>query len=340
MTFLKPFNQIKLFGLGNFFIELVNLEKKNILPNKIILSGQKGLGKSTMAFHLVNYILSKDEEFKYDLENFEINQENHSFKTILNRSNPNFILIDILSDKKVIDITQIRELISKLTKSSFNEKPRFVLIDNIEFLNINSINALLKILEEPPVGVYFLLIADELNNILPTIQSRSQKVFFRNLTLDECKNIITLNNSIINKENLDDIIKLSNYSPGLSLEINSFSGLSIYQELLNTFINKQTIRDFSKKIVSTSKNNLSNIWIVEFLIKKLLSNCLRYSINKESINNSLILNENQIIKTIQKNKNNNDLLDILDDLNYRIKRVKNFNLSLELEVFQFLNQFH
>ena len=92
--------------------------------------------------------------------------------------------------------------------------------------------------------------------------------------------------------------------------------------------------------MSTSKNNLSNIWIVEFLFKKFLSNCLRYSINKESINKSLILNENQIIKTIQKNKNNNDLLDILDNLNYRIKRVKNFNLSLELEVYQFLNQFH
>ena len=54
MTFLEPFNQTKLYGLGPFLKELINLEKKNILPNKIILSGQKGLGKSTMAFHLIN----------------------------------------------------------------------------------------------------------------------------------------------------------------------------------------------------------------------------------------------------------------------------------------------
>ena len=60
------------------------------------------------------------------------------------------ILIDVKDEKINIDINQIRDLISKLNKSSFNQKPRFILIDNIEFLNTNSINALLKVLEEPP----------------------------------------------------------------------------------------------------------------------------------------------------------------------------------------------
>ena len=84
---------------------------------------------------------------------FEINSENRSFKTILNKSNPNFILIDISLEKKFIDVNQIRDLITNLNKSSFNNKPRFVLIDNIEFLNINSVNALLKILEEPSLSL-------------------------------------------------------------------------------------------------------------------------------------------------------------------------------------------
>ena len=51
--------------------------------------------------------------------------------------------------EKNIDIKQVRQLITNMTKTSLNTKPRFVLIDNIEFLNLNSINALLKILEEP-----------------------------------------------------------------------------------------------------------------------------------------------------------------------------------------------
>ena len=65
----------------------------------------------------------------------------------------------------------IRELISNLNKSSFNEKPRFVLIDNIEYLNVNSINALLKVLEEPSFKVHFILINNN-KKILPTLLSR------------------------------------------------------------------------------------------------------------------------------------------------------------------------
>ena len=139
-------------------MELIQLYEDNNLPNKILLSGQKGLGKSTLAYHLVNYVLSKDEEFTYDIKKFEINEKNHSFKTTLNKSNPNLNIIDISLEKKFIDISQIRELILNLNKSSFNKKPRFVLIDNVEFLNLNSVNALLKVLEEPTSNVHFILI--------------------------------------------------------------------------------------------------------------------------------------------------------------------------------------
>ena len=152
----NPYNQTRLLGLDKYISELIDLFEKEILPNKILLSGLKGIGKSTLAYHLVNYSLSKDEEFSYDKINFKINENNQSFKTIQNKSNPNFILIDIHADKKSIDINQIRNLILNLNKSSFNKKPRFVLIDNIEYLNINSVNALLKILEEPNDNAHFI----------------------------------------------------------------------------------------------------------------------------------------------------------------------------------------
>ena len=153
MIIPEPINQKKLFGLDDQFNELIRLYEADIYPNKILLSGQKGSGKSTLAYHFINYVLSKDEDHSYDKKNFVIDAESSSFKTILNKSNPNINIIDVNSDKKSIDINQIRELILDLNKSSFNSKPRFVLIDNIEFLNKNSINALLKILEEPNYNI-------------------------------------------------------------------------------------------------------------------------------------------------------------------------------------------
>ena len=85
MNMIEPSNQTRLFGLNKIMTKLVDLENKNNLPNKILLSGHKGLGKSTLAYHFINYTLSKDEEYKYDLSNFVINAENRSFKTVLNK---------------------------------------------------------------------------------------------------------------------------------------------------------------------------------------------------------------------------------------------------------------
>ncbi len=171
MKDIRPINQTNLYGLDRFISELVQLYENNNLPNKILLSGQKGLGKSTLAFHFINFVLSKNEEHAYDIKNYKINIENRSFKTVLNKSNPNLIIIDISPEKKMIDINQIRDLITNLNKSSFNNKPRFILINNIEFLNHNSINALLKVLEEPNLNIYFILINNN-KKILKTLLSR------------------------------------------------------------------------------------------------------------------------------------------------------------------------
>ena len=97
---LKPSENTKIYGMENFFIELVGLYKQKKIPNKILLSGKKGSGKSTLAYHLINYILSENEEYKYNLKNFSINKDNKSYKLLQNNSHPNFYLIDLLTEKK------------------------------------------------------------------------------------------------------------------------------------------------------------------------------------------------------------------------------------------------
>ncbi len=187
MNVLEPSKQPKLYGLENYLLDLVRLFDNNIYPNKLLLSGAKGIGKSTLAYHFINYVLSYDEINKYNIDNFEINSNSQTFKTIQNKSNINLINIDVGLDKKYIDIDQIRKLINNLNKSSFNNKPRFVLIDNIELLNTNSINALLKILEEPNYNVHFILINNN-KRVLSTLLSRciNYKI---NLTNKKCLQI-------------------------------------------------------------------------------------------------------------------------------------------------------
>tara|TARA_B100000780_G_scaffold148293_1_gene103629 strand:+ start:1130 stop:2068 length:939 start_codon:yes stop_codon:yes gene_type:complete len=198
---LKPSNNKRLLGMTSFFNEIINLYNKDKMPNKILLSGKKGLGKSTLAYHVINYILSEKEDFKYKIDEFNINKENKSYKLIQNHTHPNFYLIDLIEEKNSIDVAQIRNMITYTDKSSFNNMPRFVLIDNIESLNKNSVNALLKIIEEPKDGTFFILINNNEKKILPTLKSRCL-TFKVNLTFNQS---IDIASQLLNK-NVPDYI--------------------------------------------------------------------------------------------------------------------------------------
>ncbi len=214
---LEPLKQTKLYGLNSEIKELFYLFENNKLPKQIMLSGPKGIGKCTMSYHLINFVLSVNEENPYDAKNLIINENNKSFRLIKNSINPNFYSIDVIDEKKKIDINQIRNLIIDLNKSSFNHKPRFVLIDNVELLSISSINALLKIIEEPNNNIFFILINNN-KKMLPTLKSRCLN--FR-ISLSH-KKVIDISNELLDLDVRNIINKsLMNYylTPGKILNL-------------------------------------------------------------------------------------------------------------------------
>ena len=287
---LDPSRQLNLFGHETQFTNLTDLYANKKLPNKILLSGVKGIGKSTLAYHIVNFILSYDEDFSYDVKNFKINPDNKSFKLIINKSNPNFILIDINEDKKNIDINQIRHLILTLNKSSFNTKPRLVLIDNIELLNINSINALLKILEEPNDNINFILINNN-KKILPTLKSRCLN-FKIHLTTSQSFDVT---NKILNTNCMDFLNDelINNYStPGEILNLLDFANKS------NVDLKEIKLKEFIKKIIIEKKYKKDSS--IKQLLYILIEIYFRENI---SINNTKLINvQNYFLKKINNTK--------------------------------------
>ena len=287
---LEPSSQLNLFSHKEEFQKLINLYKNNNLPNKILFSGEKGIGKCTLAYHLINYILSSNEDFIYDLDNLKIIPDNKSFKLVQNKSNPNFILVDIQEEKKNIDISQIRNLILTLNKSSFNTKPRFVLIDNIELLNISAVNALLKILEEPNDNINFILINNN-KRILPTLKSRclnfkiqltsNQSIEIANKILDNNYNEF-LNEDLVN-----------NYStPGEILNLIDFANKNDI-DLIET-----NLKDFIKKIIMEKLYKKNNS------IKNLIYSLMEFYFRKNvSVTNIKLINSyNYFLKKIENTK--------------------------------------
>ena len=169
---IDPKNQSNLFGYEDYFNSFIKLYKKNKLPNVILLSGPKGIGKATFAYHFINYLLSNNEENKYLINDFKINKKNVSYKLMSNKTHPNFFLLQNNLFAEDIKIDQVRSLLRFLSKSTFSRNVKIVMIDNAEYLNLNSSNALLKALEEPNNSTFFFIIQNSSSKILNTIKSR------------------------------------------------------------------------------------------------------------------------------------------------------------------------
>ena len=204
---ILPKNQIQLFGYEYYFNSFIKLYLKSKLPNTILLSGSKGSGKATFAYHFINYLLSYGEKNKYSVNNFTINPDNKSYKLLCNNTHPNFSLLETDMPDENIKIGYVRNILKFLDKSTYSSNIKIVLIDDAEHLNIYSSNALLKALEEANSKTFFFIVHNNSHKILRTIKSRciEFKFFF---TFSEKKkileNIIKPYDDDLNKNNIPE----------------------------------------------------------------------------------------------------------------------------------------
>jgi len=292
-------NQLNLFGYEKLFNSFVKFFQNNCLPNVILLSGLKGLGKATFAYHFINYLLTQNEENKYLIDEFKINSNNQSYKLINNNVHPNFFLLDNEINEE-IKIEKVRNLIKFLSQSTDSKNLKIILIDSSEYLNLNSSNALLKSLEEPSKNTFFFIIHNDASPLTDTIKSRSVKfkIHFTNSDKKIIFEKILQNLEInLNNKNIDKFLNFD--SPG-----------NILKYLL-------LLKDLKFDILD---NNLSSIF---FLIEK-----YKNTNNHELLNLINLLIENYYKELSLKNTNNiNDYFLNKNKITYLIDDMKKFNLD-------------
>jgi len=276
-----------LIGHETIYKDLVNLYDKGNLPNKILLTGRKGIGKSLMTKKLLKYIY-----------------KNNNVSLIDSNAHPNIFNIFKKSDKKNIEISQIREMIEFQNYSSFNDLPKIIVIDDFELLNLNANNSLLKTLEEPNNKNFFILINKNNGQILETIKSRCIE-FKLSLNFNEIK-------TIVDNHFRDDI-----FSKIPSYFINFYTSPSFIISLIN-FFNE----------IEISYNGLN----IEELVSRMI-NDKKYSNNIFIKDNIDIFIELFFYKNINTKKN----------ISYKLKeyfylklhQIKKYNLDFESFLMEF-----
>ncbi|MBC8203370.1 MAG: AAA family ATPase [Planctomycetes bacterium] len=213
---------------------------KNTLKNALchgrthhawIFQGPTGVGKCTAAVEFARSLLS-GEEFGITAGIFQhndlhvIRKEDASWSknAALARRKQTNIPVDLLRERMIGGRTgDDRTHDSVAFKTSVSGGHKVFIIDEAELLDETAQNALLKTLEEPPVGTFVILVTSRDDLLLPTIQSRCQTVNFSLLDQHEMNQWLESMDFSVSKSDLEWSVAFSSGSPGdvcVSIETN------------------------------------------------------------------------------------------------------------------------
>ncbi len=141
-----------------------NFITTNRIPHAILVEGEYGTGKHTLVNILAKACVCESE--KRPCNNCD------NCRLTNNSNHPDITVITPEDGKKTIVVDQIRHLRDEVFIKPHKSQKRIFIIDFADTMNANAQNALLKVLEEPPKTVMFILIAENKSSLLPTVISR------------------------------------------------------------------------------------------------------------------------------------------------------------------------
>lgn len=121
--------------------------------------------------------------------------------------------------KRNITVDQVRAMIRRLVTKPTMGSRRAIVIDPADDLEKGAINALLKALEEPPAGTYFLLVTHQPGRLLPTVRSRCRVLRFAPLSAKDLDAVIRRDFPQADANLRDAAIAAAQGSPGVALAV-------------------------------------------------------------------------------------------------------------------------
>ena len=231
--------------------EVLSAFEKEVKQNKISASylfyGDKRVDLLFYALEFSKMVMTKDIEDEEEKKSIEKKIENlqHSDIEVINRKNEN------------IKIDEVRELIYDAIESAYSSPKKIFILCGIENLRKESSNALLKILEEPPKDVYFILLARSLN-IISTIKSRTIKFHLEGASTEELGVSKEIYYFFDGNEN-----NIKRYKEnGIPLEEYE-DGINSYEDALS---NIKAMKEYAKNEMENNENSSSDASFLEIII--------------------------------------------------------------------------
>ena len=341
---------------------ITNAIKLGKTPNAYLLTGIRGVGKTTTARLIakaLNCQSNQDDKIKCSTDKFCATCEE-----IINSNHIDILEMDAASKTGIDDV---RELIENSKYSPTSAKYKIFIIDEVHMLSKQAFNGLLKTLEEPPPSLKFILATTEVRKIPVTILSRCQRFDLKRVNVDElCNHLKSISKKENGKISEDAIRLISRTSEGSVRDAISLLDRALVSQSLvkNESIEEKDVREmlgiadrskiltlFKEILNGNEKNALTNLKDLindgidaKNFLNDILEVLFLFSrrINLGPIEKDMTVSETEV-QLVDKYSKNIDMQDIglfwqltiktIDDL----RIVGNENLALEMFVMQLVH---
>lgn len=288
----------------------------NTLSHAHLIAGEDGIGKSNLANILAKLIL-----------NGELDRE---YVDIINYS----------SSKASFGVDDVRNIIEEVSKKPFEGEKKVIIIHEGNKLTIQAQNALLKTIEEPPIGVHIIILCESLELILDTIKSRCEIYKLTPLTKEELYEYIRIKKFDFNENDIKSAIAFSEGSPG---RVDRYFNDNNLKELRSKII--ELIRDLNKnnvEIILQHEENFIGLKDNKEEVLNILGGFIRdILIHKEVENKNFIINGdkiddiNELTKEMSFRKLNNMIMTI-EEARRNIKSNVSWAMTLRVMLMGFM----
>lgn len=239
-----PRDTLHLIGQAKAEADFLDAFNAGRLHHGWMLTGPRGVGKATLAWRIARFLLTQPDEPSGGLfgtpeppQSLDADPEHPICRRIKAGSEPQlFHLKRGLNDKQSavsddIRVVEVRKLSNFLHLSAAEGGRRVVIVDAADDLASAGANALLKLLEEPPPGVTFLLVTHQPARLLPTIRSRCRELRLSTLSPPEMAQALLGAEAEVGEE-APALAALASGSVGDAIRLLNLDGLESYRALV------------------------------------------------------------------------------------------------------------
>ncbi len=236
--FPLPHERNRLIGHRETEKELLDAYRSERLHHAWILGGPKGIGKATLAFRFAQFVIANPDRFGVvvaSAQDLAVPEEHPVSRQIKAGGHPNVLHLRRPWDEKSkrfksdLPVDEVRRTVSFFGTTASAKAWRICIVDAADDMNASSANALLKILEEPPVRCLFLVLSHAPGRLLPTIRSRCRRLDLAPLTPDDIRQGLQelASDAVPGGEDLREIAETADGSLRSAITLLSGDGLTI-----------------------------------------------------------------------------------------------------------------